>query len=148
MEEYVTVSVTIPAARVAELYEFAAQLHEVEGYADLEELEDDEEQEAPRVRAAAGFGTATVRRNYWGGDSEYWRPFLNRLAESPDEWVPWTELCEAIGLTPRKASGMLGAAERRCKLRPPYDKSRMNGDTVFCMPESVAQVVLAEAARA
>lgn len=84
-----------------------------------------------------------MRRNYLGGISDHWRPFLERLAQEPDEWVSWTVLCEAIGLTPRQASGMLGAAERRCNGRPPYEKSGYTeGDHWFRMPREVAEIIM------
>jgi hypothetical protein len=82
-----------------------------------------------------------VRRNYLGGVSDYWRPFLEELAAHPDEWLSWQQLCGAIDLPPRKASGMLGAAERRCKQLPPYEKAIEDGEYWFRMPASVADVI-------
>lgn len=76
------------------------------------------------------------------GQSDYWRPFLEALAAKPDEWVSWHELCAEIGLDPKKASGMLGAAERRCKGLPPYYKSGYTeGDHWFSMPPEVADMI-------
>ena len=34
----------------------------------------------------------------------------------------WEDLCDAIHLPRTRASDMLGAAERRCKGYPPYEK--------------------------
>lgn len=140
VKELVQLNISVPADRVSDLYAFVATLHGPIGSEEVPKVDD---KDAPvSQRAAAGFGKSTVRKNYLGGVSDYWRPFLERLAEEPDKWVSWTDLCNAIGLTPRQASGMLGAAERRCNLHPPYEKSGyMEGDHWFRMPKDVAEVV-------
>jgi hypothetical protein len=142
MSDLVQVSVSVPREYVADLYQFAARL--ISG----------EAEEAPKgffevpagkekvSRATKGFGKATVRKNYLGGTSDHWRPFLQALAKHPDEWVSWHDLCEAIKLSPKAASGMLGAAERRCKGYPPYYKSGFTeGDHWFLMSPEVAEMV-------
>jgi hypothetical protein len=63
------------------------------------------------------------------------------LAAHPDEWVPWSTLYATLGLTHRQCAGMLGAAERRCKLYPPYVKSYEGGEYYFFMPKDVAELV-------
>ncbi len=141
MTDLTTVSVTVPTQSVGDLYAYVATLH-----ADTEEPPTATEEEAtgkdaPKKRAAAGFGAATVRKHYLGGNSDVWRPFLHELADHAGEWVEWTDLCEAIGRTPRQASGMLGAAERRCKQLPPYEKAWDDGQYWFRMPVEVADVV-------
>ncbi|WP_328851260.1 hypothetical protein OG994_25855 [Micromonospora globbae] len=138
--DLVQISVSVPANRVSDLYAFVATLHGPIGSKEVPKVE---YKGAPVAqRALPGFGKATVRKNYLGGVSDYWRPFLERLAEEPDEWVSWTVLCEAIGLTPHQASGMLGAAERRCKGYPPYEKSGYTeGDHWFRMPKEVAEII-------
>ena len=141
MDELTTVSVTVPSGTVGELCAFVATLHASSEEAAVATGEDLGTKDAPKQRAAAGFGAATVRKNYLGGVSSYWRPFLEELATQPDEWVAWTQLCEAIDLEPNRASGMLGAAERRCKLLPPYEKAYEDGEHWFRMPKSVAEVI-------
>ncbi|MEV0392154.1 hypothetical protein [Polymorphospora rubra] len=140
MTELVQLNVSVPADRVSDLYAFVASLHGPVGAAEVPVVED---KDAPVSQdAAAGFGEETVRKNYLGGVSEYWRPFLERLAQEPDEWVSWTVLCEAIDLPRRQASGMLGAAERRCNGYPPYEKGGYSeGDHWFRMPGNVAEIV-------
>jgi len=66
---------------------------------------------------------------------------VEELADNAGEWVEWTVLCNAVGLTPRQASGMLGAAERRCKQLPPYEKAWEENQYWFRMPNEVAAVV-------
>lgn len=136
-----TVTVTVPNSTVGDLYAFVATLHTSSAEPPAATDEDLGSKDAPRPRAAAGFGAATVRKNYLGGVSNYWRPFLEELATQPDKWVAWTDLCEAIDLEPKRASGMLGAAERRCKLLPPYEKVDEDGEHWFRMPGSVAEVI-------
>jgi hypothetical protein len=137
--ELVQLTVSVPADRVSDLYTFVATLHGPIGSEEVPKVEKDT---PASQRAAPGFGKATVRKNYLGGVSDYWRPFLERLAQEPDEWVSWTDLCEAVGLAPRQASGMLGAAERRCNGYPPYEKTGYTeGDYWFRMPKDVAEVI-------
>lgn len=141
MSNLSTVSVTVPGSTLSDLYAFVASLH-----TNAEEPPTGTEEEAagkdgPRQRASAGFGAGTVRKNYLGGVSDYWRPFLEKLAAHPDEWLSWDHLCEAIGMSNRQAAGMLGAAERRCKRLPPYQKAYEDGEHWFLMPSDVAHVV-------
>lgn len=82
-----------------------------------------------------------MRSAYLGGVSEVWRPFLEYLADRPDEWVPWPDLCEHIERTPQEASGMLGAAERRCGGLPPYEKRWIGRTRHFRMPTSADEIV-------
>ncbi len=141
MSELVTVSVTIPGTRLQDLYTYAATLHTEEQAPPINTTEQLGTKDEPKQRAAAGFGAATVKKNYLGGTSDYWRPFLQELANHPDEWVSWEDLCTAIDLEPSRASGMLGAAERRCKLLPPYEKAYEDYTYWFRMPSSVANIV-------
>lgn len=137
--ELVQISLSVPYDRVAEVYTYVAGL--IDGHAAAGTSQVPSAAEKAK-RSANGFGRATVRRNYFGGQSDYWRPFLNALADKPDDWVAWRELCKSIGLTPREASGMLGAAERRCKGYPPYYKSGYSkGDHWFSMPTEVAAMI-------
>jgi hypothetical protein len=124
----VTVSVSVPEDRVGELYEFAGRLCS------------NGSTETNRG-TRWGFGREAVRKAYWGGTSDYWRPFLEELAANPDEWLAWHDLCAAIGLAPKQASGMLGAAERRLKGRPPFERSYEGGQYYFRMPSTVAEVI-------
>lgn len=55
--------------------------------------------------------------------------------------MSWKDLCDEIGLSPKEASGMLGAAERRCKQKPPYYKDSSSDDRLFLMPAEVAKIV-------
>lgn len=141
MSELVTVSVTIPSTKLQDLYTYAATLHTQEQAPPVNTPEELGTKDEPKQRAAAGFGAATVKKHYVGGVSDYWRPFCDALAARPDEWVSWEDLCEAIDLEPSRASGMLGAAERRCKLMPPYEKAYEDYTYWFRMPTAVADVV-------
>jgi len=134
MADLVNLTVSVPADRVADMYAFVASLH------------------APTTPEGspkgADAGPDSVRRAYFGGASDYWRPFLDYLADRPGEWVAWTDLCQAIGLTPRQASGMLGAAERRCQGHLPYEKGGYReGDHRFRMAGPVATLVKGFAAK-
>ena len=88
-----------------------------------------------------GYAPEAVRRAFFGGTSEYWKPFLLAIAKRSGERVDWRTLCDEIGLSPKEASGMLGAAERRCKKQPPYDKVLEDGVYWFRMPSHVAKLV-------
>lgn len=140
MSDLVNISVSVPRDNVGDVYAFVADL--IKGTTEGSSKAASEVPPPKDVRRApAGFGRDTVRRNYLGGQSDYWRPFLEYLAERPDEWVAWEDLCNALGLTPQQASGMLGAAERRCKLKPPYWKAFEDGTYWFQMTSEVAQTV-------
>lgn len=130
MSDLVTASVTVPSHSLPDLYTFVAGLNS----AAQEPVNTGEQRgtkDEPKQRAAAGFGAATVKKNYLGGVSDYWRPFLDELAAHPDEWVSWGDLCEAVDLEPTRASGMLGAAERRCKLLPRTQRRTRTASTGF-----------------
>lgn len=137
MTNLVNINVSVPEEHVGSVYAYVAEL--ITGG-----TSDGSSKALPRkdgVRAKNGFGRDTVRRNYLGGQSDYWRPFLEELSEHPDEWVAWADLCKAIQMTPQQASGMLGAAERRCKLKPPYEKAWEDDVYWFRMPGDVAEQV-------
>lgn len=138
MAEMVTVSVTVPSQSVSALYTYAAELV---ADADTESAAAAGADGSGHAGNKWGFGKGSVKKAYLGGVSEHWRPFLEELAHNRDEWVAWPELCAAIGLTPKQASGMLGAGERRCKGRPPYEKTYEGGTYFFRMPAKVADVV-------
>ena len=129
---YVTVTVTVPEEFVSDVLRHAA---------DLAEPEDEAGQAERRRGTPHGFGREAVRRAYEGGESDYWRPWLEHLADHPDEWFSGPDIAEAIGMRADAVAGMLGAAERRCKQRPPYEKQWVNGHREFLMPESVARVI-------
>jgi len=130
----VEVTLRVPLDRLGDAYAFCASLFQTS-------------EAVPPSSGATDAGDTdrltpmTILTNYAGGESEYWRPFLEALADHPDEWVEWTSLCSAIGLTPRQASGMLGAGERRCKGAPPYDKKQDGGQHWFRMPAVAATIV-------
>jgi hypothetical protein len=134
-----TVSVTIPEECIGDLYRYAAAL--VSGDPSVDGSDADVDEPAGNGRARWGMGTGAVKRAYRGGSSDYWPRFLEALAASPDDWLPWPDLCATIGLEPGQAAGMLGAAERRCKQRPPYEKLREGGVRYFRMPARVAEVI-------
>lgn len=143
-DELVTVSATIPRGRTGEFYALVARMSGPDG--DSDGQTNGEERPRPGggprpTRAEAGFGAATVKKNYQGGTSGYWRPFLDELAAHPDEWVDWHDLCKKIGMPPERASGMLGAAERRCKGLPPYYKEQSADGHRFYMPASAARII-------
>ncbi len=92
--------------------------------------------------AGPGLTEEVVRRSYAGGDSEYWRPFLKLLAHTPEEWVHWPKIYNALGLKNTEAAGMLGAAERRCKGLPPYVKTKEDGQYYFWMPKDVSDLII------
>lgn len=138
--ETTELTLVVPSTSLGEVYAFAATLHSNDDEPHTEPEEEASPKDAPRQRAA-GFGAATVRKNYLGGYSDVWRPFLQELAKNAGEWVEWTVLCVAIDRTPRQASGMLGAAERRCKQLPPYEKAYDDGQHWFRMPVEVANVI-------
>ena len=138
---------TVPKGRVGELAAFAATLFGAPPTAPatpaLLDAKLDGEGVHPDALHAAGPGLTTdaVRRNYAGGDSEYWRPFLKLLAHEPESWVHWPTLYSALGLKNTEAAGMLGAAERRCKGFPPYVKSKEDGEYYFWMPKDVSELI-------
>jgi hypothetical protein len=140
MSELANVNVSVPKHRIPELYAYAARLN-IPDADDAEFGWDDAADEKKPIRAKSGFGKAAVRRAYMGGVSDYWRPFLDHLADNPDKWVAWKDLYTVIGMTDRQAAGMLGAAERRCKGKPPYEKLHEDGEYWFRMPAPVAALV-------
>jgi len=85
-----------------------------------------------------------LEKAYLGGRSNVWRPFLEHIAANAPSWVDWTDLCKHIDRVPEKASGMLGAAERRMKndgISPPYEKKHEGPKTYFRMSVEVAEVI-------
>jgi hypothetical protein len=131
--EYVTANVLVRPENLPRLMRFAAQLEEeATGATESVDHEDDRRR---------GWDPESVRQSYLGGKSIVWRPFLEYLAARPDQWVAWAELTEAIGRTPQEASGMLGAAERRCHQLPPYEKRGSSPKVEFRMPSRVASVI-------
>jgi hypothetical protein len=131
--EFVTANILVRPQNLPKLLHFAAQLEEeATGTGRATGHEDD------RSRR---WDQASVRESYLGGKSVVWRPFLEYLAARPDEWVPWAELTQAIERTPQEASGMLGAAERRCHQLPPYEKRGSSPTVEFRMPGRVASVI-------
>src|SRR5215211_3364155 len=90
MANLVNINVSVPEEHVAHVYAYVADL--------LNGGNGDGASEVPppknAKRAARGFGRDSVRRNYLGGQSNYWRPFLEALADQPDEWVGWHRLCD------------------------------------------------------
>ena len=136
---FTTVTVSVPEGKEADLLRYAASLA-TGGASEIAEASSEPEQENGD-RRRWGWGRRSVRDAYLGGVSDVWRPFLEYLADRPDEWVGWPDLCEHIGQTPQQAAGMLGAAERRCGGRPPYEKKWEGSVRYFRMPESVAEVI-------
>ncbi len=134
---FVPVTVSVPEDCVSDVYSYVARL--IAGRAGGDPSIGDAEDRKARVRN--GFGPNAVRSAYVGGVSEHWKPFLETLARTPDTWVAWTELYEGLGLTNRQAAGMLGAAERRCKGHPPYEKASDHDDHWFRMPGAIADIV-------
>lgn len=128
--EYQNVTVTVPVTRVGDLLAYAA---------DLARSSDDDERES--AGGARPLSPAAVRMAYLGGKSGHWRPFIDVLVDQPDEWVEWLELCERIGLRPPQAAGMLGAAERRCGMRPPYEKRQIGGVIYFRVSSEIAEII-------
>ena len=128
--EFQNVTVTVPVTRVGDLLAYAA---------DLARSQDEDERE--RAYAAQPMSPAAVRMAYLGGKSDHWRPFIDALVSQPDEWVEWLRLCDTIGLRPPQAAGMLGAAERRCGMRPPYEKRQMGGVIYFRVSSEVAAII-------
>lgn len=128
--EYQNVTVTVPVTRVSDLLAFAA---------DLARASEDDLPES--ARAPRPLSPVAVRLAYLGGKSEHWRPFIDVLVDQPDEWVEWLALCERIGLRPPQAAGMLGAAERRCGMRPPYEKRQVGGVIYFRVSSEIAEII-------
>jgi hypothetical protein len=155
MTELVNISVSVPKDRVADVYSFVAHLLLGGSTKDDRWLDDVRVQETSLARSGRGgppghytdyhamwgLKPEIVKANYKGGVSDYWRPFLDAMAKTPDVWVRWADLCVAIDLPPRRASGMLGAAERRCKGYPPYEKYEDTDGYWFRMPARVAEYV-------
>jgi hypothetical protein len=141
---------TVPKSRVGDLAKYAASLYGPPAAAAavtpvaLEARVDNGKGVSDDALKAAGPGLTeeAVRRNYTGGDSEYWRPFLKLLAHEPAQWVHWPKLHNALGLKNTEAAGMLGAAERRCKGFPPYVKSKDEGEHYFWMPSDTAELII------
>ena len=143
--ELTTITLRVPPDRVADVYAFAAVLYRRGRTAPaMVTAGPDATDEPGEPDRPDGLDDDAVRRAYLGGRSEAWRPFLDVLADHGDQWVSWRALCREIGRTPAQAAGMLGAAERRCKQYPPYEKSGWtDGDRWFRMPEHAAAVVRA-----
>jgi hypothetical protein len=140
---FTTLTVSVPEGKEADLLRFAALLA---GPLAVSTIEGPEEPDGgdPGHRTGRrrwGWGRSSVRDAYFGGVSNVWRPFLEYLAERPDEWVSWHDLCDHIQRTPREASGMLGAAERRCGGRPPYEKKWEGTVRYFRMPAQLAELI-------
>jgi len=127
--------INVPAHLVSKVYAFIAELMDAE-----------ERSAASEPRPRSGLDEEAVAFAYGGGVSEHWRPFLDRLAAEPDEWVSWSTLCDAIGLSPRQASGMLGAAERRLHRQPPYERKTLHNERWFRMSAETAKLVQRQAA--
>lgn len=146
MPEYEAVTVTVPRESVPELLRYAADLA-AGTLATRSNVDASGEAHAPRPRH---FSQAAVRRAFNGGQSEYWRPFLALMAHhsliaadtEADGWVEWATLHDGVGLTDRQAAGMLGAAERRLKGLPPYEKAYEDGKLWFRMEKAVADLVI------
>jgi hypothetical protein len=130
---FTTVTVTVPEEYVSDVLRYAA---------DLAEPDDEVEQLERRRGTPHGYGREAVRGAYLGGSSDTWRPWLEHLAANADRWLPQADIANAIGMDPTSVPGMLGAAERRCKQRPPYEKRWVQGRREFLMPTSVARVIL------
>jgi hypothetical protein len=152
----VTVSVTVPEEKVPDLLRHAAGLYEeVTSTAGPGSEETDESTLPPalkrlvaqqralhaRAEARAPVDRETVQEAYLGGTSEKWRPFLVYLADRAGQWVKWQELLDAVNLTSAQGAGMIGAAERRCRMRPPYVKRSRSGLQEFKMPAEVAELI-------
>jgi hypothetical protein len=128
---YITVTVTVPEEHVADVLRYAAGLAESEA----------QTQGEPRRGTPRGFGREAVRNAYFGGSSDYWRPWLEYLADNPDEWLSGPAIAQAIDMDPAAVPGMLGAAERRCRQWPPYEKRWVDGRREFLMPGYVAETI-------
>lgn len=101
---FTTLRVVVPASAVSRTYRFVADLHD-------EALE----LNMP-VQDAATLTEADVEDAYFGGsNNQPWRDILVELAIHPGEEVFWPDLCEAVNLTRKQASGVIGAGERRTK---------------------------------
>lgn len=140
---FTTLTVSVPEGKEADLLRFAASLAGTRPEGTIEEPEDPEggDPATGNGRRRWNWGRSRVRDAYFGGVSNVWRPFLEYLADRPDEWVSWHELCKHIHRSPREASGMLGAAERRCGGRPPYEKKWEGTVRFFRMPEALAEMI-------
>lgn len=136
---FTTVTVSVPEGKEAELLRFAAALASgtSEGVSGLTT----EDATGNGSLRRWGWGRRAAQDAYLGGVSEVWRPLLEYLADRPDQWVPWPDLCQHINRTPRQASGVLGAAERRCGGRPPYEKKQEGDAHYFRMPAHVAEFI-------
>jgi hypothetical protein len=113
----VQITVTIPQSRARDLLTFAAGLHSAAADTPapaaptMPEARIEDGQGVARdalLIAGPGSTTSAVTRSYTGGDSEYWRPFLQLLANRPENWVHWPELYEELGLKNLEAAGMWG----------------------------------------
>jgi hypothetical protein len=140
---YTTLTVSVPEGTEAELLRFAATLATGPAGGEVSEPAEapDDDASNGNGRRRWGFGRRSIQDAYLGGVSEVWRPFLEYLADRPDEWVEWSDLCRHINRTPRQASGVLGAAERRCHGRPPYEKKSEGETHYFRMPAHAATVI-------
>jgi hypothetical protein len=83
---------------------------------------------ASALRAASpGLTKDAVTRSYLGGSSDHWRRFLLSLAQSPEQWLSWSALCEATGRSDRQCRDIVRRAERRCGGQPPYVRASRTG---------------------
>src|SRR2546423_502651 len=137
-----TVSVSVPEDRVADLYNYAATLirGEEPGGDDGDLQLEPTRHWSPGFQAAATDPDA-IKQAYLGGHSRAWRPFLRHLATRPGEWVPFPDAMKAVDRTVQQGIGMVGAGERRCRGRLPYDKRWEHGRREYRMPDANARVV-------
>jgi len=140
---YETVTVTVPTDTVPRLLQFAADLAKPEG--------PQPDTDAARVDF--------IQTAYRGGDSEYWRPFLDYLADRPGEWVSSDVMGKRLGLSRDQIAGMLGAAGRRLGAEERlhewftdgpvriYEKQYFGGKAHYRMPKDVADIIVEHVAK-
>ncbi len=126
-----------------------------EVYALLARLMGTSEAEVTEEAAIAEEPTGSVTtdedliRRIYNESHEAHRRLLKRLAESPDEWIPASQLAEDLELSGgnKSLAGMLGALGRRSNHR--YEGKRafysewdhMANETKHMMPAAVAEVI-------
>lgn len=98
--------------------------------------------------------TELLERMYMESPKQSIQVIMRYLADHPDQWVPSSELVEAVKEVRDKEmksgslAGMLGAFGRRCKNRYSMDQwpmenkwSHERGEVIYRMPEWVAEVI-------
>jgi hypothetical protein len=126
----ITFTLTVPTEEdVADLMRDAAERWSAAG------LEEDRYSEKA-VQAAWNGGAGTAFRAFLKALAH-----LSLIAQDP-RGVRWPEICDTISLSRKEASGVLGAANKRLKGRPPFTRLQQGDEYWFQMRPEVANMII------